>query len=69
MEKRIILSDLWVKEFTIVGNDGYKHCALCGNKGIIDTSGMKISTATGYELGPIKTFCICPNGRAMKEAK
>lgn len=40
------------------------HCGLCGNSGVVDTVG-KIRTPAGVECG-IKTYCLCPNGRAIK---
>lgn len=41
------------------------HCGLCGNSGVIDTRG-RMRTAAGYESGVLR-FCICPNGRTMKQ--
>ncbi len=41
-------------------------CGLCGQYGIIDTTGIK--TPAGVECG-VRRFCICPNGRAMKNKK
>jgi len=35
-------------------------CTLCGNRGIIDTRGVK--TADGIEVGA-RNFCLCPNGQ------
>ncbi len=40
-------------------------CSLCGNSGIIDTTGTK--TYAGVEVGR-KNYCICPNGQAMRNA-
>ncbi len=42
-------------------------CGLCGNHGIIDTTNLNIKTPAGYKVG-VRTYCICPNGRAMKKA-
>ena len=42
------------------------HCGLCGNCGVIDTTGT--TTAAAYEVGG-RYFCICPNGQAMREGK
>lgn len=39
-------------------------CGLCGNTGIVDTVG-KVMSPAGVVCG-VKTYCICPNGRAMK---
>jgi len=41
------------------------HCCLCGGVGTIDTRG-KVFTPAGYECGAL-VYCICPNGRALKE--
>lgn len=49
--------ELWL-EF-IVDN----LCSLCGNKGVIDTHGIR--TPANYECGALH-YCICPNGRALK---
>lgn len=52
-------SDLWF-EFTKAG-----LCGLCGNWGVLDTRSIAISPA-GVDVGGVH-FCICPNGRKMKE--
>ncbi len=39
------------------------HCTLCGNSGVIDTTGTR--TAAGVLVGR-KNYCICPNGQAMR---
>ena len=48
------------------------HCSLCGNSGIIDTTGL---TTIDNTVGPgakvmvgRKNYCICPNGQAMRNA-
>lgn len=51
--------DLWL-EYT---NKGL--CGLCGNSGIIDTRGRAVSAA-GCDAGA-RFWCLCPNGRALKE--
>jgi hypothetical protein len=38
-------------------------CSLCGQKGIIDTRGIR--TPANFECGGLH-YCICPNGRALK---
>lgn len=58
---------LWI-EFTvnaIIPSHGHAIpvCGLCGNSGILDTTGS--ATIHDKPCG-IRTFCICPNGRAMK---
>jgi hypothetical protein len=55
--------ELWL-EFLSQGPS--QACGLCGNSGIVDTRGL-VRTAAGYECG-VRAFCICPNGRAMKDA-
>lgn len=39
-------------------------CGLCANTGIVNTRGMR--SPAGVTCG-VRTFCICPNGRAMKQ--
>ncbi len=39
-------------------------CTLCGQRGIIDTRGVK--TPAGVEVGRLN-WCLCPNGQAMRE--
>lgn len=41
-------------------------CSLCGNRGVIDTRGMK--SPAGVDCGDVH-YCICPNGRAWKRLK
>ena len=41
-----------------------KHCSLCGNSGVIDTTG--INTPNKKMVGR-KNFCICPNGQAIRK--
>jgi len=38
---------------------------LCGNSGVIDTTGVR--TAAGILVGR-KNLCICPNGQWMRRA-
>lgn len=63
------LSDIWIREFTSLGQSGHPHCGLCANNGVIDTTKLELKTAAGDKLRPLKTYCICPNGRAMKKGK
>lgn len=58
MENNQEHSELW-QEFITNG-----LCGLCGNSGVIVTTGLRSSA--GYPCGTIK-YCICPNGRKMKE--
>lgn len=39
-------------------------CSLCGNCGFIDS--RKVKSPAGYSCGKLN-YCICPNGRKMKE--
>ena len=39
-------------------------CGLCGNTGLVDTRGT-VKTPKGNDCG-IRAFCICPNGRLLK---
>jgi hypothetical protein len=52
------VTDYWFKYFTPDG-----HCSLCGNSGVIDTTGTE--TSAGLIVGK-KNHCICPNGRALR---
>ena len=52
------VEEYWMKYYV---NDGL--CSLCGNTGIIDTTG--VCTPAGVEVGR-KNFCICPNGQARR---
>ena len=40
-------------------------CGLCGNSGVVDTRG-KVVSPRGEDCG-VRAFCICPNGRAIKQ--
>lgn len=61
-------SDLWEEFVVNVLHPELKIevpiCGLCGNLGIIDTT--KTAFIFGISVG-VKTYCICPNGRCMKE--
>lgn len=39
------------------------HCTLCGNRGWIDTRGLR--TPAGVEVGRLN-YCLCPNGQALR---
>ena len=39
-------------------------CSLCGNSGVVDTTGVK--SPRGVEVGR-KNFCLCPNGQAIRK--
>jgi hypothetical protein len=57
--KNAKVTDYWA-EFYIQD----KLCSLCGNNGVIDTTGVK--TPLGKETGR-KNFCICPNGQSIRK--
>lgn len=52
------LIDYWLEHYTPKG-----QCSLCGNRGVIDTRGIK--TPAGFECGALN-YCICPNGQVMR---
>lgn len=54
-----VLQYLFLREFSPHG-----FCGLCGNVGAIDTRG--VTTPAGHPAGDV-FFCICPNGRALKQ--
>jgi hypothetical protein len=54
------LISYWIKHYVVKG-----HCSLCGNNGVIDTTG--ITTPAGVRVGK-KSYCICPNGLAWRDA-
>lgn len=56
--KSTALTNYWLK-FYRVDN----HCTLCGNKGIVDSTGL--ATTAGFRGGR-RNFCICPNGQALR---
>lgn len=53
------ITDYWNKHYAD------RHCTLCGNSGVIDTTGVQ--TAAGVLVGR-KNFCLCPNGQALRKA-
>ena len=59
--------DLWEEFIVEVMREdiGFKIplCGLCGNSGIVDT--MTTAKWDNKSVG-VKTYCICPNGRTMK---
>ena len=54
------LTHLWLTEFT-VGN----LCGLCGNWGLMGPITTK--TPLKRKLVMTRRYCICPNGRKLKE--
>lgn len=54
------LTDLWLNEFIRNGS-----CCICGDSGMIDTRNV-IFNEFGEECGA-EVFCICPNGRELKD--
>ena len=57
--KHYIVTEYWHEYYS----NG--HCTLCGNHGIIDTTGTK--TPAGHVVGRVN-YCICPNGQAYRKA-
>lgn len=55
------ITNYWAAHYV---RDG--HCSLCGNHGIIDTTGTR--TPAGLEVGAWH-YCICPNGQVMREQR
>lgn len=51
------VTDYWLKFYAD------EHCTLCGNRGIIDSRGIK--TPAGVEVGRLN-WCLCPNGQALR---
>jgi len=39
-------------------------CGLCGNAGVVDKRGQR--SPAGYPCGALH-YCVCPNGRKLKE--
>lgn len=60
MPRTVKLDDFWFENY--MGHAGL--CVLCGNTGIIDTTGTK--SPAGVECGR-KSWCICPNGEILRE--
>lgn len=63
-------NELWI-EYTVdalipAHGHAIPVCGLCGNSGILDTTG---SAKIHDRPCGIKTFCICPNGRALKKVE
>jgi len=58
---RKIVVDFWYAYYT-----KEHHCSLCGNSGVIDTTGIK--TPAGLVVGD-KHYCICPNGQCIRFGK
>jgi hypothetical protein len=54
------LFKFWLKNYAYMG-----LCSLCGQSGIIDTTGKE--TNGGVFVGR-KNYCLCPNGRRLRKA-
>jgi hypothetical protein len=53
-------NDTWLE---FLGPPGVESCCgLCGNSGVVDTRGKVYAPA-------VRAFCICPNGRAIKQLR
>lgn len=55
-----IISDYWREYYCDY------HCTLCGNHGIVDTTG--VTTPAGTAVGR-RQYCFCPNGQLMRKNK
>jgi len=53
------VTNYWLEFYT---HDGF--CSLCGNNGVIDTSGVQ--TPKDILVGR-KNYCICPNGQMLRK--
>jgi hypothetical protein len=63
VDRAPVNDDTWLE---FLGPPGEEFCCgLCGNTGIVDTRG-KVKTPRGDDCG-VRTYCICPNGRAIKQ--
>lgn len=58
-----VLTRYWLKHYL---NPRTNLCSLCGNRGYIDTTGVK--SQAGVETGRLN-YCICPNGQAMRKRR
>jgi len=56
--KHYIVTQYWFDYYAT------EHCTLCGNRGVIDTRGVR--TPAGKEVGRLN-WCICPNGQIMRK--
>ena len=52
------ITEYWLQHYAT------EHCTLCGNSGVIDTTG--VCTAAGLAVGR-RNPCICPNGQSVRE--
>jgi hypothetical protein len=57
------VTDYWMAHY--VSAPPHSLCTLCGNSGTIDTTKTAISAA-GVNAGRV-SFCICPNGQALRK--
>jgi hypothetical protein len=58
--KHYVVTNYWLQYYA------NEHCTLCGNSGVIDTTG--VTTGVGLLVGR-KNFCICPNGQALRSVQ
>jgi len=72
LKHKKIISEFWMKNYLneTVAPGGL--CGLCANTGKIDTTASAVSAASAVSPRGILSggiyFCLCPNGRALKEA-
>lgn len=60
--EEIRIADIFFAEF--MTDDGLL-CGLCGNRGVIWAHEVIAPTGVGHAVS--RKYCICPNGRKMKE--
>lgn len=63
--QRKFLADFWFANYVNGPSPQSQHCALCGNRGWLDTTGRAITPA-GVHVGK-RLLCICPNGMALRD--
>lgn len=57
MSRNQLVEDYWIRYYA------KDHCTLCGNRGVIDTRGVR--TNAGLPTGRLN-WCICPNGQIYR---
>jgi len=62
-KKNRILDRYWFAHY--VSDTPLGLCTLCGNTGIINTTYVR--SPAGVFPGRHSEYCICPNGRTMRE--
>ena len=65
MKNKRLIADFWHENYSVITKEKWTCCGLCGNTGIINTKNSAF-TPRGESVGR-EFYCICPNGRSMKE--